>query len=79
MGKTIELAISEISLPVSDWGLSKNAKFSHIHLKIGNDPKLQSPIYGIVPLIPLKRPPRSKSGPQGISQGSIGNYFQSTT
>jgi hypothetical protein len=37
MGKTIELAISEVSLPVSGWDLFKNAKFSHIRLKLGND------------------------------------------
>lgn len=41
-----------VSLPLSVWILFKNAKFSHIHLKIGNDPESKSPIYGIVPLIP---------------------------
>jgi hypothetical protein len=42
MGKTIELAISEVSLPVSGWDLFKNAKFSHIRLKLGNDFELRS-------------------------------------
>src|SRR5271157_649420 len=38
-GKNKELAMSSVSLPGSAQGIFRNAKFSHMRLNLGNDPR----------------------------------------